>query len=335
MNEGQISASPAEVGATAGVKWHKIGQVENAAIAGGQGLFPGRWAAKKTRYQRDAEEDAWKGTASSYRPSTCIFGTALTVGRVSAFSLYNGEAAQGHEGSVLLIYGVIVASNDPAEYYLGQGEVPEGAQVLGERIELAMRHSRWGIQEDELGHAMTIASTQRVPGTEFRTVTTLATLVIEATKALRGEVSAERFPVQCLTEDTGDGAEEGEQRPDLLEPETKHVMLTALAALIEPHPRERPSVAVTHPQLPSALRTGGWGQSADNGRDAAHPANRAHDSPEPAHRNRRFPRRVHRSVRRAPETCRRGEHAADEGGEKADANRGGAHRRADAESPPD
>ena len=44
--------------ATAGVKWHEIGQAENAAIAGGQGLFLGRWTAKKTRYQRDAEEDA-------------------------------------------------------------------------------------------------------------------------------------------------------------------------------------------------------------------------------------------------------------------------------------
>ena len=133
------------------------------------------------------------------------------------------------------IYGVIAASNDPAEYYLRQGEVPARAQILGERIELAMRHSRWGIQEDELGHAMTIASTQGVPGTEFPTVTTLATLVIKATEALRGEVSAERFPVQCLIEDTGAGAEEGEQRPDLLELETKHVMLTTLAALIDGH----------------------------------------------------------------------------------------------------
>ena len=61
------------------MKWHEIGQAENAAIAGGQGLFLGRWTAKKTRYQRDAEEDAWKDTASSYRPSTCIFGTALTA----------------------------------------------------------------------------------------------------------------------------------------------------------------------------------------------------------------------------------------------------------------
>ena len=47
----------------------------------GQGLFPGHWTAKKTRYQRDGEEDAWKYTASSYRPSTSIFGTALTRGQ--------------------------------------------------------------------------------------------------------------------------------------------------------------------------------------------------------------------------------------------------------------
>ena len=64
--------------ATAGVKWHEIGQAENAAIAGWTRVFLGRWTAKKTRYQRDAEEDAWKDTASSCRPSTCIFGTALT-----------------------------------------------------------------------------------------------------------------------------------------------------------------------------------------------------------------------------------------------------------------
>ena len=47
---------------------------------GGQGLFLGLWTAKKTRYQADAEEDACRDTASSYRPSTCIFGTALTRG---------------------------------------------------------------------------------------------------------------------------------------------------------------------------------------------------------------------------------------------------------------
>ena len=190
-----------------------------------------------------------------------ISASPAEVGRVSAFSLYNGEAAQAHEGWVLLIYGVIAASNDPAEYYLRQGEVPARAQVLGERIALAMRHSRWGIQEDELGHAMTIASTQGVPGTEFPTVTTLATLVIEATEALRGEVSAERLPVQCLTEDTGDGAEEGEQRPDLLELETKHVMLTTLAALIDGHadikdwiPRDRdPCVRIREPRYHPGL----------------------------------------------------------------------------------
>ena len=33
-----------------------------------------------------------------------ISASPAEVGRVSAFSLYNGEPAQGHEGSVLLIY---------------------------------------------------------------------------------------------------------------------------------------------------------------------------------------------------------------------------------------
>ena len=47
---------------------------------GAQGLLPGRRTAKKTRYQRDAEEGAWRDPASSCRPSTCIFGTALTLG---------------------------------------------------------------------------------------------------------------------------------------------------------------------------------------------------------------------------------------------------------------
>ena len=72
------------------MKWHEIGQVENAPIAGGQGLFPGHWTAKKTRYQRDGEEDAWKDTASSYRPSTCIFGTALAESRDCAQGAVKG-----------------------------------------------------------------------------------------------------------------------------------------------------------------------------------------------------------------------------------------------------
>ena len=46
---------------------------------GGQGPFPRQRATKKTMYQGDAEEDVWKESASSYRPSTCTFGTALTA----------------------------------------------------------------------------------------------------------------------------------------------------------------------------------------------------------------------------------------------------------------
>ena len=45
---------------------------------GGQGPFTGHRATKKTMYQGDAEEDVWKKSASSYRPSTCTIGTALT-----------------------------------------------------------------------------------------------------------------------------------------------------------------------------------------------------------------------------------------------------------------
>ena len=69
--------------ATAGVKWHEIGQLENAAITGWTKAVPWPQAAKKTMYQGDAEEDVWKEPASSFRPSTCIFGTALTHNGIS------------------------------------------------------------------------------------------------------------------------------------------------------------------------------------------------------------------------------------------------------------
>ena len=64
--------------ATAGVKWHEIGQVENAANAGWTRAVSWPLDLEEDRYQGDAEEDARKHTASSYRPSTYIFGTALT-----------------------------------------------------------------------------------------------------------------------------------------------------------------------------------------------------------------------------------------------------------------
>ena len=59
-------------GATVGVKWHEVGQGENAAIAGWTRAVP---------WPLDREKDAWKDTSSSYWPSTSIFGTALRGGR--------------------------------------------------------------------------------------------------------------------------------------------------------------------------------------------------------------------------------------------------------------
>ena len=181
---------------------------------------------------------------------------------------HNGEAAQARDRWALLTVGAIAALEDPAESYRQAGEDPARAAVLGGRISLAMRHSRWGVREDELGQAMAIATTQGVPGSEFPTLTTLAMLAIEAAESLEGEVSAETLPVQCLTAQTGDGTEEGEgrrwagllaarlDRPDLLEIETKQVMLTRLAALIDGHdgiidwiPRNRdPSVRIREPR---------------------------------------------------------------------------------------
>ena len=62
------------------MKWHEIGQVENAANAGWTRAVSWPLDLEEDRYQGDAEEDARKHTASSYRPSTYIFGTALTTG---------------------------------------------------------------------------------------------------------------------------------------------------------------------------------------------------------------------------------------------------------------
>ena len=121
---------------------------------------------------------------------------------------------------------------------------------------------------------MAITSTQGVPGTKFSTLITLAMLAIEAADALQGDVSPETLPVQCLTAQTLGGTEEGERqrwagllasrldRPDFLELETRHLMLTTLVALIDGHreikdwiPRNRdPSVRIReprdHPGLP-------------------------------------------------------------------------------------
>ena len=80
---------------------------------------------------------------------------------------HNGEAAQARDRWALLTVGAIAALEYPAEYYRQAGEDPARAAVLGGRISLAMRHSRWGVREDELGQAMAIATTQGVPRSEF------------------------------------------------------------------------------------------------------------------------------------------------------------------------
>ena len=186
---------------------------------------------------------------------------------------HNGEAAQARKRWALLTFGAIAVLEDPAEYYRRAGEDPARAAVLGARISLAMGHSRWGVAEDELGHAIAFVTTQGVPATEFEMLATLAMLAIEAAEGLQGEVSAETLPVKCLTAGIGDGTEEGEDRrwagllaarldrPDLLELETKHVMLTTLGALIDGHdgisdwiPRNRdPSVRIREPRAHRGL----------------------------------------------------------------------------------
>ena len=186
---------------------------------------------------------------------------------------HNAEAAQARKRWVLQTFGAIAALEDPAEHYRRAGEDPARAAVLGARIRLAMGHSRWGVPDDELGHAIAFTTTQGVPATQVGMLTTLAMLAIEASEGLKGEVSAERLSVKCLTAEIGDGAEEGEgrrwagllatrlDRPDFLELETKYVMLTTLGALIDGHdgigdwiPRDRdPSVRIREPRAHRGL----------------------------------------------------------------------------------
>ena len=185
---------------------------------------------------------------------------------------HNGEVAQARERWALITSGAVAALEDPAQYYRRTGETPERAAILGERVRLAMQHSKWGVREDEHGNAIAITSTQGVHESEYETLTTLAVLAVRAAEALKGEVSAETLSVKRMTAVTGN-EESGRRRwtgllatrldrPELLEAETKHVLLTMLAALINEHneikdwiPRDRdPSVRLReprgHPGLP-------------------------------------------------------------------------------------
>ena len=60
---------------------------------------------------------------------------------------HTGETAQTRERWALLTYGAIAALDEPAEYYRHAGEDPERAAVLGARVRLAMRHSKWGYRK--------------------------------------------------------------------------------------------------------------------------------------------------------------------------------------------
>ena len=102
-----VEAGIARLLATAGVKWHEIGQVENAANAGWTRAVSWPLDLEEDRYQGDAEEDARKHTASSYRPSTYIFGTALTLlaGCEEAVSV-EVTPRSGSEHGIALRYGL-------------------------------------------------------------------------------------------------------------------------------------------------------------------------------------------------------------------------------------
>ena len=105
-----------------------------------------------------------------------------------------------------------------------------------------------------------------MPESEFETLTTLAVLAVKAAEELKGELRAETLSVKRLTAVIGN-EESGHRRwtgllatrldrPELLELETKHVLVTMLAALIDGHegikesiPRDRdPSVRLREPR---------------------------------------------------------------------------------------
>ena len=60
---------------------------------------------------------------------------------------HNGEVAQTRERWAVLTSGAIAALDDPAEHYRRAGEDPARADILGERVSVAMRHSKWGAGE--------------------------------------------------------------------------------------------------------------------------------------------------------------------------------------------
>ena len=181
---------------------------------------------------------------------------------------HNGETAQGRDRWAVLTAGAVAALEDPAAYYRAEGEEPTRAALLGERISLAMRQSSLGVSEDELDHAIAIVSTQGVPAQEFAMLTALALLVVEAADALEGVVRADKMPVPTLTREAGGGTGRGSRRrwagllaarldrPDLLELETKHVLLSTMTALVDGRddisdwiPRDRdPSVRIREPR---------------------------------------------------------------------------------------
>ena len=117
-----------DLGATAGVKWHEIGQLENAAITGWTKVVPWPQAAKKTMYQGDAEEDVWKEPASSFRPSTCIFGTALTTG---SLPWRNERPAARRESRRLFYVGLTRARDEIHMLYSGFVDTPPREDALG------------------------------------------------------------------------------------------------------------------------------------------------------------------------------------------------------------
>ena len=181
---------------------------------------------------------------------------------------HHAERARRQPPWVVMTCGAVAAHADPAACFHEAGSEPARAAVLGERVARAMRRSRWGVGDEERARPIGFVGVWGVPAAEARMLATLAVLAVDAAESLRGAVSDGELVVSSLTKDTvePDEAYRGRRwagllaarldRPDLLELETRHLLLDICAALIDEHediadwiPRDRdPSVRIRAPE---------------------------------------------------------------------------------------
>lgn len=173
---------------------------------------------------------------------------ALVAGAIAktAHAYAHGRCVPVADGDrwAVLAPGAVAAMARPEAYFRDDGRTAARAAVLGERVRCAMRSARRGVAPEEHDHPFAFVAIPGVPAPEVRTLTTLATLALNAAANLAGPVPEHELPLAWGTRALGEAPDAPHagllatrlDRPDAFELETIRALHVIGDVLIDAHP---------------------------------------------------------------------------------------------------